>query len=68
MEVHNQINLLIEERNLTKREFAKKLIALEPKSKRTGEIMSEKTVYAYLSGAVIDRLEHQMIKTLVLEV
>ena len=50
MEVHEQINLLIEEKGLTKREFAKRLIALEPKSKRTGETMSEKAVYAYLSG------------------
>jgi len=50
MEVYEQINLLIEEKGLTKREFAKRLIALEPKSKRTGETMSEKAVYAYLSG------------------
>ena len=50
MAVHEQINLLIEEKGLTKREFAKRLISLEPKSKRTGETMSEKAVYAYLSG------------------
>lgn len=53
MEVHEQINLLLEEKALTKREFAKRLIALEPKSKRTGETMSEKAVYAYLSGASV---------------
>ncbi len=53
MEVYEQINLLIEEKGLTKREFSKRLIALEPKSKRTGEIMSEKAVYAYLSGASV---------------
>jgi len=55
MEVYERINLLIEEKGLTKREFARRLIALEPKSKRTGETMSEKAVYAYLSGkSVID--------------
>ena len=55
MEVCERINLLIEEKGLTKREFAKRLIALEPKSKRTGETMGEKAVYAYLSGkSVID--------------
>jgi len=55
MEVYEQINLKIQEKSLTKREFAKRLIALEPKSKRTGETMSEKAVYAYLNGkSVID--------------
>ena len=55
MAVHEQINLVIEEKGFTKREFAKRLITLEPKSKRTGEVMSEKAVYAYLSGkSVID--------------
>jgi len=53
MAVYEQINLLLEEKGLTKREFAKRLIALEPKSKRTGETMSEKAVYAYLSGASV---------------
>ena len=50
MEVYEQINLIIEEKNLTKKEFAQRLLALEPRSKRTGETMSEKAVYAYLSG------------------
>lgn len=55
MELYERINLLIEEKKITKREFAKRLISLEPKSKRTGETMSEKAVYAYLSGkSVID--------------
>jgi len=55
MEVYEQINLLLEEKKLTKKEFAQRLIALQPKSKRTGETMSEKAVYAYLSGkSVID--------------
>jgi len=50
MEVYEQINQLLEEKGLTKKEFAQRLIALQPKSKRTGETMSEKAVYAYLSG------------------
>ena len=55
MELYERINQLITEQGLTKREFAQRLIALEPRSKRTGETMSEKAVYAYLSGkSVID--------------
>ncbi len=55
MEIYERINLLLKERKMTKREFAKRLIALEPKSKRTGETMSEKAIYAYLNGkSVID--------------
>ena len=50
MEVYEQINLILEEKGTSKREFARRLIDLEPKSKRTGETMSEKAVYAYLSG------------------
>ncbi len=50
MEVFEIINKLLEERGLTKREFAQKLIALEPKSNRTGEVISENIIYAYLSG------------------
>ena len=50
MEVFEIINKLLEERGLTKREFARKLIALEPKSNRTGEVISENIIYAYLSG------------------
>ena len=53
MEVYERINLLIQEKSITKRDFARLLISLEPKSKRTGEIMSEKAVYAYLSGASV---------------
>lgn len=50
MEVFEIINKLLEERGLTKREFAQKLIALEPRSNRTGEVISENIIYAYLSG------------------
>lgn len=50
MEVFEVINNILDKRNITKREFAQKLIALEPKSNRTGEIISENIVYSYLSG------------------
>lgn len=56
MEVFEVISNILKERNMTKREFAQKLIALEPKSNRTGEIISENIVYSYLSG-------HTAIKT-----
>ena len=50
MEVFEVINNILDEKNMTKREFAQKLIALEPKSNRTGEIISENIIYSYLSG------------------
>jgi hypothetical protein len=56
MEVFEVINNILNENNMTKREFAQKLIALEPKSNQTGEIISENIVYSHLSG-------HTAIKT-----
>ena len=50
MEVWEKINYLIEEKNLTKQEFATKLINLEPKLKRTGESPSTQTILGYLYG------------------
>lgn len=50
MEVYEKINFLIQERDISKREFVKKLLALEPKLKSTGETPTEQTVYRYLSG------------------
>jgi transcriptional regulator with XRE-family HTH domain len=50
MEVYEKINFLIQERDISKREFVRKLLALEPKLKTTGEIPTEQTVYRYLSG------------------
>jgi transcriptional regulator with XRE-family HTH domain len=50
MEVFEVINNILTEKKITKREFATKLIALEPKSNRTGEIISENIIYSYLSG------------------
>jgi transcriptional regulator with XRE-family HTH domain len=50
MEVYEKINFLIQEREISKRDFVRKLLALEPKLKSTGEIPTEQTVYRYLSG------------------
>ena len=50
MEVFEIINNILTDKQMSKREFAQKLIALEPKSNRTGEIISENIVYSYLSG------------------
>ncbi len=50
MEIYEKISHYIELNKLSKKEFAQKLVALEPKSTKTGEIISEKIVYSYLSG------------------
>ncbi len=50
MEVWEKINYLIDEKNMTKQEFASRLISLEPKLKRTNEIPSTQTILGYLYG------------------
>lgn len=50
MEVWEKINYLLEEKKMTKHEFASKLIMLEPKLKRTSEIPSVQTILGYLYG------------------
>lgn len=50
MEVYEKINYLIEEKKMTKQDFIKKLILLEPKLKRTGEVPSPSTINGYLYG------------------
>ncbi len=50
MEVWEKINYLLEEKNITKQEFANRLVALEPKLKRTGESPSVQTILGYLYG------------------
>ena len=48
MEVWEKINYLLEEKKMTKQEFATKLINLEPKLKRTAEVPSTQTILGYL--------------------
>ena len=50
MDIAHKINYLIQEKGMTKREFAHKLAALEPRLKRTGTVPSEQTIYGYLNG------------------
>ena len=57
MEVYEKINLLLKEKNLTKKEFSLKIIDLEPKLKSTGEIPTLKTMYTYLSGHIGLKIE-----------
>ena len=57
MEVFERINSLLEEKKLTKREFAKRLRDLEPRLNSTGEIPSEKTIYKYLNGTISIKIE-----------
>jgi len=50
MNLKDKINYLIQENNMTKKEFADKLLNLEPKLLRTGKPPSESTIYGYLNG------------------
>jgi hypothetical protein len=50
MEVWGEINYILIEKNMSKKEFASKLIAFEPKLKLTGETPSEYTILGYFYG------------------
>jgi transcriptional regulator with XRE-family HTH domain len=50
MEVWEKVNYLLEEKKITKQEFASHLIALKPSLKRTGETPSTQTILGYLYG------------------
>ena len=50
MEIYEKISYLMKQKKMSKKEFATRLVSLEPKSNRTGEIISEKIVYFYLNG------------------
>ena len=57
METFERIDQLLKINKLSKKEFSKKLLALEPKLKNTGEIPSENTIYAYLNGRIGIKIE-----------
>jgi transcriptional regulator with XRE-family HTH domain len=57
MEVYEIINLHLRDKKITKKSFAQKLRSLEPKLKNTGEIPSEKSIYAYLNGRIGIKIE-----------
>ena len=50
MNVADKINYLLEEKVMSKREFAQKLLSLNPVIERTGKAPSESTIYGYLNG------------------
>ena len=49
--IYENINKLIKQKGLTKKEFAEKLIALRPNVNRIGETPSLSAIYAYLNGS-----------------
>jgi len=50
MDIIDKINLLIEQREMTKKLFASKLQNLKPILKSTGDVPSLQTIYGYLGG------------------
>ena len=54
MEVWEKINYLLEEKNMSKQDFANKLIELEPRLKRTSETPSTQTILGYLYAKEIE--------------
>jgi transcriptional regulator with XRE-family HTH domain len=50
MNVADKVNYLLEEKDISKREFAQTLLSLEPRLDRTGKPPSESTIYGYLNG------------------
>ena len=52
MKVAQRINEILKEKNISKRELAKRLINLDMKASRTGEIHTESSIYAYLNGNI----------------
>ncbi|MDR0746471.1 MAG: helix-turn-helix domain-containing protein [Helicobacteraceae bacterium] len=50
MNVIDKINALISDRQITRREFAKRLCAMEPRLRSTGKTPQEQSIYHYLNG------------------
>ncbi len=57
MEVYEKINFYLKNKKLSKKEFAIRLLVLEPKLKNTNEIPSQNTIYAYLNGRIGIKIE-----------
>jgi len=57
MEVFEKINLILQEKKMSKKDFSIKLRNLEPKLNSTFEIPSEKSIYAYLNGRIGIKIE-----------
>lgn len=50
VKVFEKINFLLQEKSMSKKDFADKLMQLEPKLDGSGETPSEQTIYRYLNG------------------
>lgn len=57
MELYESITARLKEAKMSKRKFARELIEREIRSKRTGEVLSEKIVYSYLDGKTTIRAD-----------
>ena len=57
MEVYEKINLYLKTKELSKKEFSKRLLSMNVKLKNTGKIPSENTIYAYLNGRIGIKIE-----------
>lgn len=52
MTILEHINAILKSKNMSKRELARRIIALEYRAAKTGEIPSESSIYAYLNGSI----------------
>jgi transcriptional regulator with XRE-family HTH domain len=50
MQLYEKINYLLLEQSLSKKQFAQKFLALDPKLRTTGEPPSTASIYSYLIG------------------
>lgn len=52
MKVVQRINEILKQKQISKRELAKRLIELDMKASKTGEHPTESSIYAYLNGNI----------------
>lgn len=52
MKVIHRIDEILKSKNMSKRELAKRLIALDMRASKTGETPTESSIYAYLNGNI----------------
>lgn len=52
MKINERLASIVKSKELTRREFAQKLIDLSPKVSRVGEIPTVSTIYGYLNGRI----------------
>lgn len=52
MTILERINAILKSKNMSKRELARRIITLEYRAAKTGEIPTESSIYAYLNGTI----------------